>query len=242
MLSSRPLAPLLLAVSLSACSSGKGEGQTDIQSAEDVVQACLEGEPNTLTLVVEFPALADGCPFGERDNLEREDAHVTARIEQSDALSLPADAVICDVVFDFEGVSGGQGTPMVYDDNFFFTFNDVVLAASHAPMVQQLEAEDGLFYAYDWADLAGTPFSFDTDIPTFCIGEDAGLSTCDIPPPETDGVMALSFDGDITSELSYRAVDEQRTDFSFVTIGDNDDSDCSHEAFSFAVEVPYIKL
>ena len=240
---------LFLPLALLACGSGKGTVQTsgtdtagdDIGDADDVADACEEGEPETLTLTVSFPAPAPGCDWGEPGNLEPEQAVVTARREEVQSLELPEDAVICDVVFDFEGISGGTGTPMEYDDHFLFTFNDVVLAANYGPMVEEFSVDDGLFYTYDWGALRGYPFEFDDSIPSFCIGEDAGLSTCTIPPPETDGTLALQFEPDIVNELSFRAVSEGRYDFAFITLGDNDDTDCSHADFEFTVEVPYVQ-
>ena len=63
----------------------------------------------------------------------------------------------------------------------------------------------------------------------------------DIPPPETQGPISLSFDLDITSELSYRAIDEARAELGFIATGDNDpETDCSHREFFFDVEVPYL--
>ena len=53
--------------------------------------------------------------------------------------------------------------------------------------------------------------------------------------------MSLSFDEGLIAELSLRAIQEQRYEYGFVTIGDNDpDKDCFHEEFSFDVEVPYV--
>jgi hypothetical protein len=239
------VATLLL---LGACASGKGSvdgaadtGEEDIGNADDIADLCAEGSPETLQLRVDFPATEPGCDWGEAGNMERENGVITARVDQLSALELPADAVICDVLFDFEGISGGQGTPMVYDDNFLFTFNDVVLAGSYGPMVEEFELVDDYFRQYQWADIRGYPFEFDNDIPTYCIGEAEGLADCEIPPPETEGLMSLRFDPEIVTELSFRALEEERYEFTFITMGDNDDSDCFHEDFSFLVDVPYIQ-
>lgn len=244
--------PLLILSSLAALGCGSGKGTVDdgpgtadsgdpIADADDVATACAEGEPESLTLTVSFPAPEPGCEWGAPGNLEPEQAVVTARREEVQSLELPDDAIICDVQFDFGGVGGGTGTPMDYDDHFLFTFNDVVLAANYGPMVEQLAVDDGLFYTYDWGALRGFPFEFDDTIPTYCIGEDDGLADCTIPPPESGGTMSLSFEPDIVNELSFRAVAQQRSEFSFVTLGDNDDSDCYHDDFEFTVEVPFVR-
>lgn len=234
----------LLVAPLVACNSGKGElddddDGVDLGDAGDVADLCEEEEPETVTLTVEFPATSGGCDWGEDGNLDPSQGIVTARLEQTDSLELPDDAVICDVTFDFEGITGGEGTPMVYDDNFFFTFNGVVLAASYGPMVESLPSDD-IYYTYDWEALAGTGFEFDDRVPTYCLGEDEGLSVCEIPPPETNGVMSLQFDSGVVNELAFRAIEAGAYDFTFVTIGDNDDTDCYHEDFAFTVEIPYV--
>lgn len=54
--------------------------------------------------------------------------------------------------------------------------------------------------------------------------------------------MTLDYDASLVADLSYRAMELNRVDFTFVTIGDNDPStDCSHNAFSFMVSVDYIQ-
>ena len=232
---------------LAACGSGKGsvddddDDGVDIGDAGDVADLCEESEPETVRLSVRFPAPSPGCDFGEDGNLPAENGFTTARLEQADALALPEDAVICDVVFDFGGINGGEGTPMVYDDNFIFAFNGVVLAASDASMVSLLPSDDGLYHTYDWEALVGSPLGFN-DLTTYCLGEDAGLASCDIPPPETNGIMSLDFEPEVVNELGFRAVEAGAYEFTFVTVGDNDPTDCYHEDFEFEVEIPYVQL
>ena len=234
---------------LLACNSGSGKLDDDdddddsgsgITDAEDIQEVCESGTPQTLQLLVEFAAPPPGCDWGEDGNLEREDLSIRARREQVDSLELPGNVVICDVEFDFEGVSGGEGTPMVFDDAFLFTFNDVVLVASQGSMLDVLEADP--FYTYDWSAIRGGPLEFGEGIESYCIGEEEGLSDCEIPAPETSGIMSLSFEEEVIGELSLRAVLEERYDFSFITMGDNDDTDCYHEDFAFEVEVPYVEV
>lgn len=235
---------------LLGCGSGTGSDDAKVEdtssfsinSADDIARACEEGEPQTAQFTVTFPETSPPCPWGEGDNLDTQDAHMTARIEQSSSLSLPAGAVVCDMAFNFQGVSGGEGTPMIYDDNFVFTFNDVPLASSYAPLIDELAVVDGL-PVYDWSRIAGNEFSFDTSIATWCLGEAEGRSACEIPPPETDGIMSLSFEASLANELSLLAIQQNRFEFSFITIGDNDAStDCRHADWAFIVDVPYVEL
>lgn len=236
----------LTAALLVACGSGKGnvdddDDGIDIGDAGDVADLCEEAEPELVALTVSFPAPSSGCDFGEDGNDEAADGYVTARLEQTDSLELPDEAVICDVAFDFAGINGGEGTPMVYDDHFLFMFNGVVLAASDANLVSLLPDDESLYYTYDWDSIVGTEMAY-FDISTYCLGEDAGLASCEIPQPETNGIMALDFEADIANELAFRAIEAGAYDFTFVTMGDNDSTDCYHEDFEFEVEIPYVRL
>ena len=235
---------------LGACKSDKasldgtaGEGGTDppVETAEDIADLCAESDPIEVTLTVTFPATEPGCDWGVDGNLEMENGVITARVEQVESIPLPDEVVVCDMVFNFDGVSGGEGTPMYYDDKFLFAFNDIVLSASYAPMIDELEHDD-ILATYDWAALRGYPIEFDDSIPTYCVGEATGQADCTIPPPETNGVMALAFDPSIDNRLALIAIQEQRFDFNFITMGDNDpDRDCYHDEFAFTVTVPYVR-
>lgn len=233
---------LLFSLTSIAC---KGGSLTldDIEDAEDLEEACEEHADlvEEETVRVEFPATVGQCAWGEDGNLDAADGYLTARVEQTRSLDLPDDVVVCDMELSFAGEVGLE-QDIVYDDNFLFLFNDVVLASSYAPWVELLPQE-GSLRLYDWSTIAGAENLFDSSIPTYCLGEEAGLAECDIPPPETTGPIVLSFDTSITSELSYTAIESEAYDFTFVATGDNDpDTDCAHETFFFEATVPLLDL
>lgn len=214
-------------------------GTLKIASADDVAALCERETPTTETFSLTFPDDPPGCAWGQDGNLEMAQGVVTARAEQHLGLPLPEGAVVCDLALDFE-VDPGFEQVIYYDDNMFLAFNDVVLAASYGPMVDALP-RDGLFSTWDWGALAGTPFGFDPATPTYCLGAAEGLSDCDIPPPETNGPVALAFDPSLVSQLSFRALQSGTFDYSFVTIGDNDpDVDCYHDAFTIEVAATWV--
>lgn len=215
-------------------------GQVDIQTTDDVRDVCEAGTPTDVELSVTFEALDGGCPFGEDDNLDAQDATFSARIEQVDALELPEGGVVCDLDFDFQGLDPSFEQEMEYDDNFILTFNDVVLATSYGPLVDLLELDEDL-RIYDWDAIAGSELRFQ-DIDPYCLGDEGGDSTCTIPDPETPGPIALSFGGGLVDQLSLRSVQQDRYDFSFISLGDNDDTDCSHRTFTFTVTAPVVEL
>ncbi|MCB9761822.1 MAG: hypothetical protein H6739_18475 [Alphaproteobacteria bacterium] len=214
------------------------KGSLVFDTTDDIRAACEANEPQDVELSVTFEGLNEGCPWNSEDNLSRTDAMFTARIEQVESLDIPEGGVICDLEFDFGGISGGEGQSMLYDDNFLFALNDAVLAASYGPMVDNFATNDDLAI-YDWADVVGTDLLFN-NIPDYCLGRDSGESECTIPAPETQGTLALAFGGDLVDQLALVAVQSGLFDFKFVTFGDNDDTDCSHETFTFTVIAPVV--
>ena len=237
---------LILAV-VTGCTAGKLEsdeegsgGSFNINSTEDIEALCDEEVPISVRLAVEFPATEADCPWDTADNLSIEQGVITARIEQTAELALPEGVVVCGMDYDFLGPSGGTGTPIVYDDNFYFTFAGVLLATSYEPAVEWFETSDDL-PLYAWDSIVGRQYD-NQNLDSWCLGEDDARSECEIPPTETRGVMSLSFDPDLVNELSLRAVQEDTYAFSFITTGDNDpEVDCAHEDFAFEVEVGYVR-
>jgi hypothetical protein len=202
-----------------------------------IAEACAGGSPDTVSLDVSFPARAPGCAWGEDGNREPEQGFVTARAEESVALDL--DGGICSLAFDFtESDDGDDDDELLlrYDDGFLLAFGGAILVASYAPLVEVFET-DGFLRLYDWSRLVDAPFGFEEE-GTYCLGEAEGLSSCEVPPPETPGPLALAFGEPVVGALAERAHAEDRYAFDLVTYGDNDpDVDCSHSALSFRVEV-----
>ncbi len=223
---------------LAACADQKID-LSDVSSADEVTEACEQYTPETVTLEVVFPAQTESCPWGEGDNLDPEGGLLTARVEQTQALTLPTDAIICDLAFDFSGLVPDEVQVMRYDDHFFFTFNDLVLASSLAVAVDELPGE---LPTWDWSALAGFDYhATGWEYEPYCLGAEAGDTTCEIPETETEGTMNLSFPDALVAELSAAAIEAGRYDFAFVTTGDDDaDRDCRHAEFGFTVEVPYL--
>ena len=229
--------PLLL-----ACNSGKVSIE-DLEDAGDIEDACDEYELEELTLEVVFPAQTGTCPWGEDNNMDPESGVFTARIEELQQLELPEQSVICDMAFDFSGLVPGEVQFLTYDDHFFFTFNDIVLAASYGPVVEDLEPVDGGMYRYAWTPISGVDYHAEEEFDPYCLGDGTGESTCDIPDTEVEGPISLNYSEELVSQLSLSAIEDERYDFGFITTGDdNEDSDCKHEEFGFTIEVPYLAL
>ena len=227
------LSPVVLLL-LAACRGG--EITFDPSSPEGIASFCAEAEPVPTTIRVEFPANPPGCPWGEGENLAMAQGVVTARAEAYRSLEIPEGQIVCDLAVNFQ-VDPQVVPTMEYDDNMFFLYNGVILAASYGPMVDRFTQVAGL-PIYTWTQLAGMEFGFDPETPSYCLGEAEGRARCDIPPPETRGPLVMDFDEDLVDELSFRAFELGTQDFGFVVIGDNDpEIDCRHDAFAFDVTV-----
>lgn len=219
-------------------SLGDKDTADGLGSAEDVAALCASQTPATTSIVVTFDEEDSDCPWDEDDNISVEDGVYTARIESTEALTLPAAAVICDVGYNFQ-IDPETAQEMRYDDHMVLAFNDVVVAASTTQLPDLLPTE-GSFTLWDWSAVVGEAIDWAaTD--SWCYRQDEGLASCTIPTTDTPGDMELDFDEAVVAELSYRAVEQGRVAFTFVTIGDNDPgSDCTHNEFEFEVALSYV--
>lgn len=239
-MSLRTVIAAALLVNLVACNRGKVRlsGEED---ADEIDEICDDHADDVLEDAVEvvFEATTGQCPWGQDDNLEMLDTYLTARVEQTETLDLDDQVLLCDMDFDMTGLVPGEVQLMIYDDYFFFTFDDIVLASSHAPAVAEMDTDGGM-PVYDWASIAGAPFPVGDA--HFCLGEETGDALCEIPNTQTEGPISLRFGRDVTNELSARALAEERFEYGFVTTGDNDPAtDCQHAKFGFTVHVEYLE-
>lgn len=235
------LLPLLIVALSVGCTRGK-VALEDLDDEGDIIDACEEYETSTAEVDIVFKATTSSCPWTTADNIAATDGYFSARVEQDEEIDLPEDSVICDLDFDFSGLVPDEVQVMVYDDHFFFTFNDIVLAASFGPAVEQFTEEEGQLRYYDWADIVGTEYHIDEGYQSYCLGQASGESDCEIPDTEVEGPISLSFSEEIVSRLSLSAIEDERYEFAFITTGDDDvETDCQHEEFGFTVDVPYIE-
>ena len=234
-----PVLGLLLATS--AC---KGSIDLDVETPEELAELCEKYEPETRLVRVDVPANNDTCAWGQDGNLEPAQGVITARDEVYVDLELPDDIVVCDLAFEFQ-VDPEVEPEMVYDDHMYFLFNGVVLASSAGDTIENLP-ESGGKPVWDWLSLVGSGFDFNGS--PWCLGQDEGRSNCTIPNPDTRQPILLDYDDALIDELSLLARQEERYQFGFVVFGDNDTAsdgagagDCTHDAFSFDVEVPILE-
>ena len=187
------------------------------------------GAVRSVRLQLDFPARA-GCGFGSGDNLPAVDAYVQAHHTQIESFVVGDDATVCDIRFEFAASQGGLGFPLRYDDQLLFALNDRVIFASDARMVNPLPRDAEGFAIYDWSAVRGLAMDFS---PTpWSVGEG---DVIDLPSHDVSGDAFLQIDDDALQ--AFRGVADGHLDFSLVSFGDNDRSDCGHTGMSFWVEL-----
>lgn len=114
------------------------------------VVRCSTNSPRVhVTKNISFPNVT-GCSFGMNGNLPAiRNHHANAREEVYQSLNLPTGAEVCNIAFKF------NADKLVYDDEFYFTFNNIILAASAGPSVSQFLPTRGGLYLWDWNSLKG---------------------------------------------------------------------------------------
>ncbi len=194
------------------------------------------------------------CKFNEDGNGPRKDRRIRARSEQNYQISLPHKGKVCDIDFNF------PEQRMKYDDEIFLLLNNFVLMSStnYATNSGNQHYLDGLLVnnkglqTYKWS---GTNSLYDlyygnNVTPKYCYGTNPSSllyeQDCQIPPTDKFGQIKLNIPkekiielGVISDILEQGSSDLTELNFGFVSIGDNDDGDCEHSAFSFDIDIKY---
>jgi hypothetical protein len=212
----------------------------DPNSPEGLKAACSGSGRKTHTQHVVFADPGVQCDWSKNGNLGQIDRKVQARTEQSVVLALPANAVLCSL----ELTAADQ--PMHYDDQIVLALNDVILWTSHE-FAPHLPRRDG-FLVYDWPAIRGTSFDPQAYLP-YCAGAADHRGQCSMPASEHSGTIKQSFDDDLVMELAHvagmrlakdGAVKGKAAALNFVTIGDNDPTDCRHKKLELDVAATYV--
>ena len=186
------------------------------------------------------------CPWGQGDNLAILDGYLRARVEQTATLNLPANAVICDVQMSSDTKS------IHYDDVFYLTFNNFVVASNQKYSVDKLTSQSltlssgnqMMAHTWDWLKVRDSGFNgsggstnINANRDDYCLGAELG-STCLWPLSEQTGNFVLSINPEVLVNLSLAGKTQQ---MGFVVTGDNDPkSDCNHSDLNFSMKIKYI--
>ena len=187
------------------------------------------------TFDIFFDEQNPSCKWGVNDNISAQDGYLTARVRESAPIPVDLSREICGITFDFDPNQTGQS--LSYDDELFLLFNDVVLLSSDKKQVERLREKDGL-RLFNWEELVGAPIDFSPSVPHYCLGEDEGMSACEVPDAHVTGEVRLDLEPELMKILGEYAVDIGEATFDMVTIGDNDpENDCFHSPFSLSITI-----
>ena len=187
---------------------------------------------------INFPNPERTCEWGANGNLGRRDGHFQARREQSVVLPVPAQAIICSLELNSESKS------FVYDDQFIITFNNYVLAATKYVFTKDWLAEVASnpgTYFYQWTHIAGkfggTNIAGEKEV--YCYGKEQG-SACDWPKSQQIGAIKVSPAPAKIQQLIALSLAQGPYELKFITIGDNNNSDCQHTSLIFQARLQYV--
>ncbi|RYZ77229.1 MAG: hypothetical protein EOP05_02510 [Proteobacteria bacterium] len=217
---------------------------------EEAVINCANAKTNgklveaDTNLLFEDPSVESGrqevCRFGAEDNLPMENDSLTARYEQTAIIPLPVHAVLC-------GAEVSSQTPTFsYDDMFYLTLNNYVLASSLKKSLGSLKAESmstpagtELAYKYDWLSLRSSNFTgVNETSDNYCFGSAINSGDCQWPNSQKNGALTLKFDPALVIGLGLKSESVQT--IKFVVTGDNDPAnDCRHERLNIKVDYSY---
>lgn len=190
--------------------------------------------PLKLEKKVVFSETIKECNWLLDGNLSMEAQSFRARREQTIALTeLPQNAIIIDLLFSF------PKQPVLYRDGIILTMNDFILMMSHKSLSSHFEKSSD-FPFYQWNKIVGKKYANQKD-PVFCLGQDAGLGRCAIPPNESNGLFILEIADSLIEEVSKLAYEKDRKyNFSLTVTGDDGGGDCQHSEISFDTVIYYI--
>ena len=212
-------------------------GTTDLPGMNDpntqaVAATCEEaarkGTMKSQSQPLHFPDPGQTCDWDKDGNLGKRDLWHQARIEQRLTVTLPTGSTLCHVAFDF------PSQQFRFDDHFWFLFNDVIMASS-LRYDDRFGVTNGLSL-YNWSKLVGT--NWDTSREgIWCL---AGAS-CSWPKTDTDGRISMNFRTGTYYAVTARDRSRNVHEFSFVTVGDNDATDCQHKPVDVNATLQYVQ-
>ncbi len=211
-----------------------GSSATPEQLAQ-VKEACDNGVKKTQDFAISFPNPNQACAWGKNGNMNQLNSYFRARTEQIQKVTLPGDSTLCGVKFDF----GTAAKQFKFDDHFLMSLNGSIIASSYE-WSGIFEVRNNLFF-YNWDQLVGKFWGGNNNPKerTFCAGETENLSRCEWPRTEQTGPIVMDFEDEVFQRVTAQNRDRLEHEIKFVTMGDNDSTDCQHADLSFHVQVKY---
>ncbi|RYZ90752.1 MAG: hypothetical protein EOP06_07540 [Proteobacteria bacterium] len=224
---------------------------TGIQTVQEEIINCANAAKNgklvvvEKTLTFESPKVETGrsvvCEYGKNDNLDQDENVLTARYEQSATVQLPGNSVLCSAAMK------SNSSTFTYDDMFYLTFNDYILASSLKKSLGGLQSDSFAVgstteraYKYSWLGVRSTNFDqVNENSDNYCFGRASGAGDCQWPNSEKSGPFSLQFDQSLVVAVGLKAAGGTQQ-FKFITTGDNNpELDCTHDRLDLNVTYSY---
>jgi hypothetical protein len=220
---------------------------------DDVLKTCADYRAaGKLTKVSKTITFADPatevsgtvCKWGVGDNAPMRGGAAAARYEQLQSVNLDSAWLVCGMNIDF------PDQLFQYDDHFFLTLNDNVVATSTSALLEHfprqtlsIAGQSTEVYRYGWEFIRDKSHGISNSIAQdYCVGMGA-LSNCSWPLTEQTGSITMDMHPNLVVALANNYFESnKRFDLEFITTGDdNPSSDCQHKPITFTVDVEYIK-
>ncbi len=197
--------------------------------------ACQSDKVVSVDQDLDFPEIEAGttCKFDEGDNLSRVNGKIRAYLTQEQKVTIPDGSFLCGFELEHDNSS------MRYDDEMFFSVNNRLLLATK-DYGEFFPSNDG-FQSFSWDGLKNQVYDSFDGRGVYCVGGAEGLTSCSVPPTETQGQIRLSFGDEMKATLARSLQDERELSFQWITTGDNDDSDCRHTDIKLKLKLRYVK-
>jgi hypothetical protein len=228
-----------------------------LPSTTSVIQAIADCNNNVAQIQEqEFPVDFDNplnevgsapvCAWNQSGNTAMNNGYATARYAQLRELNLPAGAIVCGAQFIFATQA------MQYDDDFFFTVNNYIIASNNdywqnnfmqTGILPISASQDLEIKSFSWNSIVGMGNYNKTGLSpggNYCLGQQEGLSSCSWPKTQVAGSISMSISSNITTALGLTS-QSGKMKLSFITTGDdNAGSDCQHEPLSMRLKIRYL--
>jgi predicted small secreted protein len=201
-------------------------------TTQEVANECEAAEASgrllSQTATLKFADPGHACLWNQDGNLGKRDQWHQGRIEQSLNVALPAGSTLCHVKFDF------TKQKFRFDDHFWFTFNDVIMATS-IDYRDRFGVTNGMSL-FSWPKLVGTEWDSSRE-KVWCLGG----ASCAWPKTDTEGTIRMDFRTGTYYAVTARDRSRNIHTFSFVTVGDNDSTDCQHRPVETTATLMYVR-
>lgn len=189
-----------------------------------------QAEPGTITFLN-----PGGINWNNEGNLDDNvEQSFQGRNTQTFDFSLPDEAIICGIDFQFEDQR------FKYDDVFVLTFNDYILASSYDFEEGLFESRDGL-EIFDWSELVGTVWHGQPHPRNGIFCANSPTTLCSWPETEESGQIEMQFDDSLFQKIMGFDVNRNTHSFKLIVTGDNDPNiDGRHDDISFDVSISYV--